>query len=96
MPHSNGSNGYFVQFLLGEVYAIQQYSSDRCPDLCQEITDNLEDWKDWVKASAEGNSFGDLGRRIFRCTFKDSRWDKDGILKNGCVGKKAQKQGVFG
>lgn len=48
--------------LRGEVYAIQQYSSDRCPDLCQEITDNLEDWKDWVKASAEGNFFLDFGK----------------------------------
>ncbi|CAK9099813.1 Dynein axonemal heavy chain 6 (Axonemal beta dynein heavy chain 6) (Ciliary dynein heavy chain 6) [Durusdinium trenchii] len=32
-----------------QVYAIQQYSFDRCPDLCEHITENLEDWKDWVR-----------------------------------------------
>ena len=32
-----------------QVYAIQQYSFYRCPDLCEHITENLEDWKDWVR-----------------------------------------------
>eukprot|EP00434_Breviolum_minutum_P018353 symbB.v1.2.016193.t2/scaffold1223.1/size130870/6 len=45
----NPDSDFFTEKMWDFVYAIQQYSSDRCPDLCQEITDNLEDWKDWVQ-----------------------------------------------
>ena len=32
-----------------EMYAIQQYSPGRCPDLCQHMADNLEEWKTWAQ-----------------------------------------------
>eukprot|EP00930_Biecheleria_cincta_P027502 TRINITY_DN19311_c0_g1_i1.p1 TRINITY_DN19311_c0_g1~~TRINITY_DN19311_c0_g1_i1.p1 ORF type:complete len:4103 (-),score=885.99 TRINITY_DN19311_c0_g1_i1:122-12430(-) len=31
------------------MYAIQMYSPDRCHDICQHITDHLEEWKEWVE-----------------------------------------------
>eukprot|EP00913_Durusdinium_trenchii_P027396 g25699.t2 len=44
----NPDTDFFTDKMWDFVYAIQQYSFDRCPDLCEHITENLEDWKDWV------------------------------------------------
>ncbi|CAL1172366.1 unnamed protein product, partial [Cladocopium goreaui] len=46
---ANPDTDFFTEKMWDFVYAIQMYSADRCPDLCQEIAENLEDWKDWVQ-----------------------------------------------
>eukprot|EP00435_Cladocopium_sp_Y103_P017660 s1686_g4.t1 len=46
---ANPDTDFFTEKMWDFVYAIQMYSADRCPDLCSEIAENLEDWKDWVQ-----------------------------------------------
>ncbi|CAJ1337950.1 unnamed protein product [Effrenium voratum] len=44
----NPDHDFFTDKMWDFVYAIQQYSQDRCPDLCQHMTENLDEWKAWV------------------------------------------------
>ncbi|CAE7211449.1 DNAH6 [Symbiodinium sp. KB8] len=45
----NPDPDFFTEKMWDYMYAIQQYSPGRCPDLCQHMADNLEEWKTWVR-----------------------------------------------
>jgi len=47
-PDPDKNDGFFTEKMWDFVYGIQCYSVEHCGDLCEHITNNLEDWKDWA------------------------------------------------
>jgi dynein heavy chain len=44
----NPDPDFFTEKMWDVVYGIQCYSVEHCPDLCEHVASNLEDWKEWA------------------------------------------------
>lgn len=94
VPHSNGSNGYFVQFFVARCMLFSNILQIDVQICAKKLRTTSRTGKTGWKPQLKGILLGILGRRIFRCTFKDSRWDKDVTRWNVALEKNGSKNRV--